>query len=49
MEEPKEVAEELFILQEKSCEQDILQCQKNKTKHDAEKLVVKLLAMRLVG
>lgn len=46
MEEPKEVAEELSIHQEKSW--DVLQPQKNKTKLDAEKLVVKLLASRLV-
>ncbi|PON32984.1 Regulatory protein [Parasponia andersonii] len=46
IEEPKEVAEELYFHQEKSCEEVLLEPQNDKTKHDAENLVVKLLATR---
>ncbi|XP_062078986.1 uncharacterized protein LOC133783388 isoform X2 [Humulus lupulus] len=45
VEEPEEVYEELFIDREKSSDQDNLP-QTNRTKFDAEKMVVKLLAMR---
>ncbi|KAL5548734.1 hypothetical protein UlMin_003965 [Ulmus minor] len=47
MEEPKEVAEELRIHQEKKRgEMDALQSRSSRTKYDAEKLAVKLLASR---
>ncbi|PON60229.1 Regulatory protein [Trema orientale] len=46
MEEPKEAAEELYFHQEKSCEEVVVEPQNDKTKHDAENLVVKLLATR---